>query len=150
MNYIPLFFLLFCHRCSIYRHSAHLRLRRRPSGGAASTPWHPALHRRLPLLLPSPQLQEPQQSRHPLLRLDRVLKVCKSLPVNPLPDREKSDILIFWHFDIWITTIFTAMRAIKLAQLCMKLLVIDNTKYLTADCHKWPVRLIRCPCNNSS
>lgn len=107
MNYIPLFFLLFCHRCSIYRHSAHLRLRRRPSGGAASTPWHPALHRRLPLLLPSPQLQEPQQSRHPLLRLDRVLKVCKSLPVNPLPDREKSDILIFWHFDIWITTIFT-------------------------------------------
>lgn len=65
---------------SIYRWAFHwdpsfLWLRCRPGRGTAAAPWHSAVHRRLTVLLAAPQLQEPEQPRHSVLRISGVLQV---------------------------------------------------------------------------
>lgn len=56
-------------RWSLQRDAPVLQLRPRPGGGAATPPRRPALHRRLAIVFATPELQEPQQPGHPVLRI---------------------------------------------------------------------------------
>lgn len=63
------------HRRAFHWDPSNVRLRRGPSWGAATAPWHPAVHRWLAVVFAAPQLQESEQPGHPLLWIAGVFQV---------------------------------------------------------------------------